>query len=75
MPILRYILFMTKLQKIEREIEALSPEELKSLGAWFDELRALAWDDQIERDAKSGKLDKLFARAKSDIAAGRVKPL
>lgn len=66
---------MTKLQMIEREIEALSPEELKSLGAWFDELRAQAWDDQMERDAKSGKLDKLFARAKSDIAAGRVKPL
>jgi hypothetical protein len=66
---------MTKLQKIEREIEALSYEELKSLGRWFDELRAQAWDDQIERDAKSGKLDKLIARANADIAAGRVKPL
>ena len=74
-PILRYLSLMTKLQKIELEIEALSYEELTSFGRWFDELRAQAWDDQIERDARSGKLDKLFARAKSDIAAGRVKPL
>jgi hypothetical protein len=66
---------MTKLQKIEREIEALSYEELKSLGRWFDELRAQAWDDQIERDAKAGKFDKFAEAALAEHRAGKTRPL
>ena len=33
------------------------------------------WDRQIEEDVKTGRLDKLFAQAEADIAAGRTKPL
>jgi hypothetical protein len=66
---------MTKLEKIEETISALPDEELWKLAEWFDELKAARWDKQIEDDAKAGKLDKLFAEAKADIAAGRVKPL
>ena len=66
---------MTKLEKIEREIEALPPKDVHALGKWFDELREQLWDEQIGRDADSGKLDGLIAEAEADIAAGRVKPL
>ena len=66
---------MTKLEKIEREIEALPPGDVYALGKWFDELREQLWDEQIERDADAGKLDGLIAEAMADIAAGRVKPL
>jgi hypothetical protein len=66
---------MTKLEKLEDEISALPPEDVRALGEWLDELREQLWDRQIERDAQSGKLDKLIAEAKADIAAGRVKPL
>ena len=66
---------MTKLEKIKRRIEALPPQELRALGEWLDELREKLWDEQMERDALSGKLDTLAAEAMADIAAGRVKPL
>lgn len=53
---------MTKLEELEEEIKKLSPEELTQLRDWFLELDAESWDNQIERDAESGKLDKLFDR-------------
>jgi hypothetical protein len=34
-----------------------------------------AWDRQIEADAKTGRLDDLWAEAMGDIKAGRTKPL
>jgi hypothetical protein len=33
------------------------------------------WDNQIEADAKAGKLDKLFDQADGDFDAGRCTPL
>lgn len=42
---------------------------------WLAEFQADKWDEQIEHDAKSGRLDKAIAEAKADIAAGRVTPL
>lgn len=45
------------------------------MAKWFDERREKAWDRQIEQDARSGKLDKLWKRAEADIKAGRVKTL
>jgi hypothetical protein len=52
------------IQEIEQAIKELSPEELTRFRAWFEEFDAKAWDGQIERDAKSGKLDKLATQAK-----------
>ena len=66
---------MTKLEKIEQDIASLSPGEVAKLARWFAEFQADLWDKQIEEDAKSGKLDKLFAEAEADIAAGKIRPL
>jgi hypothetical protein len=66
---------MTKLEKLEREIEALPPQDMRALAAWFADLRERLWDEQMERDALLGKLDKLADEAIADIAAGRVRPL
>jgi hypothetical protein len=71
----KYLFAMTKLEKLEREIESLPPQDVHALGEWLDELREQLWDKQIERDAHAGKLDRLIAEARADIAAGRVKPL
>ena len=57
---------MTKLQLLEEEIKKLSPEELAQLRDWFLELDAQQWDREIERDAASGKLDKLFEKSLAD---------
>jgi flagellar motility protein MotE (MotC chaperone) len=66
---------MTKLEKIEQDIASLSKSDLQKLSDWLEQYKAGLWDKQIEEDAKSGKLDKLFAEAEADIAAGKIRPL
>ncbi|PPD28019.1 MAG: hypothetical protein CTY20_11770 [Hyphomicrobium sp.] len=66
---------MSKLEDIEKAVSTLSAEERAKLRAWLDELDEQAFDDQIERDAKAGKLDQLEQRALSNLAAGRVRDL
>ena len=66
---------MTKLEKIEQEIASLQPADLHKLADWLAEYRSDLWDKQIEADAKAGKLDKLVAKAKAQVAAGKVRAL
>ncbi len=64
---------MTKLETIEKAIAELSDEERRKLRALLDELDEQAWDVQIERDAKAGKLDKLEEQALENYRAGKVR--
>jgi len=66
---------MGKIEKIEQDVQALSPDELAQFRAWFLEYDWAAWDRQIERDAQGGRLDDLAARALRDHAAGKSTPL
>ena len=66
---------MGKIENIERQIEALSPEELAQFRAWFLEFDWAAWDRQLEADIQAGKLDRLAQEARSDHAAGKTTPL
>ena len=54
---------MSKVEALEKRVSALSPEELAEFRRWFAEFDAAAWDRQIERDAKAGKLDALADEA------------
>lgn len=62
---------MNRLEKIESEIQQLSPTELAALREWFADFDNEIWDQQLERDAKSGILDSLANQALEDHAAGR----
>ncbi len=66
---------MTKLEIIEKALTELSGEERALLRAHLDELDEQAFDDKIERDAKSGKLDELSAKAAADYKAGLTEEL
>jgi hypothetical protein len=66
---------MSKIERIEQDIQALSPEELAQFRAWFLEYDWAIWDRQIERDAEAGRLDDLAARALRDHAAGKTTPI
>jgi hypothetical protein len=66
---------MRKIEKIEHDIQALSPEELAQFRAWFLEYDWAIWDRQIERDAEAGRLDDLATRALRDHAAGKTTPI
>ena len=62
---------MSKLEALQKRVSGLSAEELAKFRQWFVEFDAAAWDHQIERDAKAGKLDALADEALRDHAAGK----
>ena len=57
---------MTKIEKLEREIRILTAKKLATFREWFAAFDAAAWDRQIEKDAKAGKLDALADAALAD---------
>jgi hypothetical protein len=63
------------LNDIESAIADLPPDDLAKFRAWFVEFDADAWDQQIEEDVKSGRLDELAEEALQDHAAGRTTEL
>ena len=64
---------MNKLESLEHEVEKLSAEELAAFREWFATYDADAWDEQIERDAKAGRLDRLAAGALTAHERGETK--
>lgn len=63
------------LSKIQQAITELSPQDFARFREWFEEYEARMWDKQIERDAKSGKLDKIVEEAMKDYRAGKAREL
>lgn len=62
-------------EEIEKAITKLSAKDRAKLRAWLKERDAEAWDKQIERDAESGKLDKLIKESERDFAKGHYRKL
>ncbi|MBF6570926.1 MAG: hypothetical protein IVW54_18840 [Candidatus Binataceae bacterium] len=62
---------MSKLEALEKRVSGLSAEDLAEFRQWFAEFDAAAWDRQIERDVKAGKLDALADETLRDHAAGK----
>ena len=50
-------------EDIEKAIAELAPNELARFRAWFEEFDAARFDRKIERDARTGKLDRLADEA------------
>lgn len=70
-----YTAEMGKVEKIEREIKDLSPEEMTELREWFAAFDAEAWDRQFEADVRAGKLDALADQALKAHATGQTTKL
>ena len=66
---------MKAVQELQSAVSQLSAEELTRFRAWFDDFDADVWDEQFEKDAKSGKLDRLASRAVANFRAGKPKQL
>jgi hypothetical protein len=66
---------MTKIEKLERDIRGLSPQELAAFREWFAAFDSAAWDQQLEQDVKAGRLDALADAALADHRAGRSQKL
>jgi hypothetical protein len=65
--------------KIADEVKALPAEELDEFLSWLADYELAhrdRWDGEIERDSQpGGRLDAVLNRVRSDIAAGKTKPL
>jgi hypothetical protein len=56
------------------QVQKLPPSEVFELGRWLREYEAELWDQQIDADIRSGKLDKLGQEALEELRAGQTRP-
>lgn len=66
---------MTKIERLEREIQNLSSAELAAFREWFREYDSNEWDQRIEEDSRAGKLDGLAKESLAAHEAGETKRL
>ncbi len=66
---------MTKVKDIESAIEKLSKDDLTEFRAWFEEFDAKLWDIKFEKDASSGRLDRVAEQALGDYNDGKCKKI
>lgn len=66
---------MSTIEHIEDEIRKMSAEELARFRNWFLEFDARQWDEQIEEDADSGRLDKIAETAVDSWRNGKATEL
>lgn len=63
------------IEDLEKAVAKLPPDELAKFRDWFQAFDAARFDDKIERDAKTGRLDRLAEQALADHAQGRTRQL
>ena len=66
---------MSKVDELKSAIAALPENEFVELRQWFSEKDWQNWDEQIEADSKSGKLDFLIKEANDQKRSGKLKDL
>jgi hypothetical protein len=66
---------MTKVEKLEKEVQQLNPDELAAFRGWFRQYDSDEWDKEIERDVSAGRLDKLAQEAIAAHKAGRTREI
>jgi hypothetical protein len=63
------------LHELEQTIAKLPPDELSEFREWFLRFDGDRWDERIEKDAASGKLESLAQAALREFRSGQTKPL
>ena len=66
---------MMKVREIQAAIESLPREEYIRLRRWFSERDWEQWDEQIEEDSETGKLDFLAKEALDEKTKRRLREL
>ena len=62
-------------KEIEIAVTQLSATDLAELMAWLENYHAQMWDQQIEEDLETGRLDALLAEVDKEYEAGLGQPL
>ena len=66
---------MAQVDQIKSDIEDLSPEDFTQLREWLAEKDWRFWDEQLEKDVASGKLDFLREEAEAAKLRGQLRDL
>jgi hypothetical protein len=64
---------MDRVEDIETAIMDLEPEEYNRLTEWFEARERARWDEQMDEDSASGKLDFLLREARDEAAQGLLR--
>ena len=63
------------LHELEQTISKLPPAELLKFREWLLRFDGDRWDEQIDKDATSGKLEALAQAALGEFRSGQKNPL
>jgi hypothetical protein len=66
---------MSTVEKIQAAVRELSAEDLTEFRQWFAEFDADLWDQQLEMDVASGRLDELGEEALRNLREGHCTDL
>jgi hypothetical protein len=61
---------MDRVEEIECAISSLPAEDFRRIAEWFVALEQTRWDEQMDRDSASGKLDAIFEEADNESVQG-----
>jgi hypothetical protein len=64
---------MDRVSEIEALIDGLPPEDFHRVARWVREREQTQWDEKLDGDAASGKLDFLFEEAENESASGLLR--
>jgi hypothetical protein len=64
---------MNRVEEIERAIQELIREEFAQVADRVHAIEQERWDNELDRDGSSGRLDFLIAEALEDRKQGRLK--
>jgi len=64
-----------RVEDIEQGILDLPQDQLKQFRAWYEKFDAEKWDEQIEQDAKDGRLDVIAESALAEYKSGKARKL
>lgn len=64
---------MDRVEEIEAAIDGLPPEEFRRIVRWFHEREQQQWDEQMDSDSATGKLDFLFEEAENESGEGLLR--
>lgn len=67
--------YLMQIERLQTEIEMLSTEEFIQLRQWFVEKDWQRWDQQLEADVDSGRLDFLLDEATAAARQGTLREL
>jgi hypothetical protein len=70
---------LRELVEIEESVKQLTNTDLAEFRQWFAEylanVDAARWDEELERDANNGKLERMAASALAQFRAGRCEEM